>query len=328
MSARLYVEPNFVTIPISHGKAVIVDRADEELVRRFSWCAARRGRMTYAQSRLGGGKAIYLHRFLLGFPARRVDHRNRNGLDCRRSNLREATPTQNGANLDKTGTPTSSTYKGVCWDKTTESWKSSVSVGGRLKHLGRFDWEVAAALAYDKAALAEWGEFARPNFPTPEAAPGNLLIVGHGRGGKDTVAQFLHGRGNLRCAGSFSWFALPFIAAALKEPEQKCWEERHAKRQFWFEFCNALRANDPLFLARRALQKGNVVTGLRDRVEMDAAKASGLFSAILWVERPGIPVDPTVKFTREDATDMLINDGSLEELEKNSVEWAKAKGLL
>lgn len=157
---------------------------------------------------------------------------------------------------------------------------------------------------------------------------GNILIVGHGRSGKDTAAEFLHGRGSLRYAGSFSWFALPFMAEHLGLPPQLAWERRHQNRKEWFDYCNWLRRDDPLFLARLALKSGNVVTGLRDRVEMDAARASGLFSSILWIHRPGNPVDPTVKFTAADSTDYLVNDGTLPAFEARVLRWAHEKGYL
>lgn len=313
-------------IPLTQGKVALISDADFALVSRFSWCAVKRRGVWYAQSRVNG-RLVYLHRLLTGFPSERVDHENGDGLDCRRDNLRIATASQNGANSRK-HSAASSRYKGVCWDTSSKNWKASYTSQRKTKHLGRYPLEVSAALAYDRAAQAEWGDFANLNFPVLPVGPSNILIVGHGRGGKDTAADFLHGHGELRCAGSSSWFALPFISAALNRPPQKCWEERHNNRVFWFEFCNALRANDPLFLMRRALQSGNVVTGLRDRVEMDAAKSSGMFQSIVWVDRPGTPVDPTVKFTQEDCTDVIHNDGTLEEFREKVLGWAQVKGYI
>jgi len=62
-------------------------------------------------------------------------------------------------------------------------------------------------------------------------------------------------------------------------------------------------------------------------VEMDAARASGLFEAILWIDRD-VPVDPTVTFDRSDCTDHLRNDGTLEDFKLNLKLWARMKGFL
>jgi len=99
-----------------------------------------------------------------------VDHINGNGLDNRRSNLRAATCTQNHANNRKSAKKFSSIYKGVCWHKAARKWTAQ-SKDRRIKtHLGCFITEQEAAMAYDVAAKAQWGEFARLNFPESGAS--------------------------------------------------------------------------------------------------------------------------------------------------------------
>lgn len=155
-----------------------------------------------------------------------------------------------------------------------------------------------------------------------------ILFVGHGRCGKDTAARTLHGKGPNRFGGSTSWHALPFMAEYLNVPPQIAWDERHENRVLWWEKCNELREADPLFLIRRALKHGNICTGIRDRVEIDAAKSSGLFSSILWIDRPGLPEDPTVKFTKEDCTDVLTNDSDVLTFRQSVLKWATQKGYI
>ncbi len=155
-----------------------------------------------------------------------------------------------------------------------------------------------------------------------------ILFVGWGRCGKDTCGSILHNVGPFVYTGSTSWQALPFMSKILRVPPQVAWDERHQHRQFWKDQCDILRKDDELFLIRLALQHGNVCTGLRADVEMDAAKASGLFDAIVWVERPGTPEDPTVQFTKDDCTDVLHNDGTLEDLKSLVIQWARSKGWL
>ena len=154
-----------------------------------------------------------------------------------------------------------------------------------------------------------------------------LLIVGHGRSGKDTAAEILHGAG-LTYAGSLSWFALPFMAKRLKQPLQIAWERRHEHRMAWYHGCNELRREDPLFLVRLALAEANVVTGLRDIAEITAAKEENLFDEILWVERNGTPIDPTLTYGKEQCSDVVFNNGTLAEFKENLLAWATVKGFL
>ena len=80
-----------------------------------------------------------------------VDHINENKLDNRVDNLQLVT---NRFNIAKTYKKknTSSKYTGVHWDSWSNKWKASIRLndGSKSKHLGRFDNEYEAHLAYEK----------------------------------------------------------------------------------------------------------------------------------------------------------------------------------
>lgn len=150
-------------IELTHGiKAQISDR-DAKLVNKFKWCAVKRGKTFYAEARKGC-KMISMHRLILGLndPKIKGDHRDRNGLNNQRNNLRVATNSQSSANRGK-HINGKSKYFGVSWFKHAGLWRSQIQKNGIVYHLGYFKDEKKAAIAYNKAAEKFHGEFANIN---------------------------------------------------------------------------------------------------------------------------------------------------------------------
>lgn len=161
-------------VPLVGGQAVLVDDEDFERVSALRWRLVNGYPARTEGSRHAGIRLIYLHRWLLDAPIGvDVDHANRNRLDARRSvNLRLCDRTQNNGNSAKTQKRlTSSRFKGVCFNKQTGSWKASISISDRSRHLGLFESEVEAAMAYDEAARRHFGGFALTNFPIEQVRP-------------------------------------------------------------------------------------------------------------------------------------------------------------
>lgn len=111
---------------------------------------------------------VFLHREILcpGSDVQ-VDHRNRNGLDNRRHNLRPTDQTHNNGNAIKRAGCTS-IFKGVAWDKRAGKWVAYINVEGRRTQIGLFWDEAEAARAYDRRAVEVFGAFARLNLPDQE----------------------------------------------------------------------------------------------------------------------------------------------------------------
>lgn len=158
-------------LPISKGHVVLVDDEDYEALSVHRWQAMRHANCkswyayritTVNQKRV----AIYMHRQILGVtdPANEVDHRNGNGLDNRRSNLRIGTSNQNRFNVARYKSNTSG-YKGVSRRSGTNRWSAAIKAYKQYFYLGSFASAEEAARAYDKAAREKHGEYAWTNFP-------------------------------------------------------------------------------------------------------------------------------------------------------------------
>lgn len=158
---------SIVEVPLSAGHVAIVDAADAGQVLQYKW-SAKQGRGTiYGRRNVRRPDGTYasqsLHQFLTGYEL--TDHRNGDGLDNRRANLREATPGENGQNCRKRSHNTSG-FKGVTWHKHRRKWLAQIKPGdGKNRFLGYFLTAEEAARAYDSAARELHGEYAAVNFP-------------------------------------------------------------------------------------------------------------------------------------------------------------------
>lgn len=165
-------------IPVSRGPVALVDDEDYERLCQYRWrkVGYDTDLTNYAQGRQRNSKPPYknvrMHRLLMDPPAgMQVDHINGNGLDNRKANLRVCCQSENRRNISKyrtsSGRAPSSKYKGVSWDKWARKWQAYTTIDGKMMWLGRFATEGEAALAYNEAAAALHGDFARLNEVSP-----------------------------------------------------------------------------------------------------------------------------------------------------------------
>lgn len=184
------------SIVLTRGRKAYVDANVYENLNAYRWHWVDGGKANgYAMRWLAKGDPLrsenqspgrYLHHDVLGVSGSvHVDHRNENGLDCRKENLRIADRSKNGANRSKFTGRFTSKYKGVV-DRSKHfarshmravkvraidrPWLARIRVKGQLINLGLHATERDAAVAYDRAAVQHFGEFAKTNFPAENNA--------------------------------------------------------------------------------------------------------------------------------------------------------------
>lgn len=159
-------------IPLTQDKVALVDDEDYERLVKFK--RQYNNQRNYAHraihiSEAPGTKIISMSCEILETD-KLVDHKDHNGLNYQKYNLRICTYAQNTQNSRKTKKKTSSMYKGVSFEKVCKKWRADIRLRDIFdqrykKTLGFFLEEETAAKAYDEAARFYFGEFAALNFP-------------------------------------------------------------------------------------------------------------------------------------------------------------------
>lgn len=151
-------------IPLTQGKVAIVDDEDFETLRHFTWHAYKARNTYYAARNITtdkGSRKIRMHRQILNMCDNEIvcDHRDGNGLNNQRGNIRIATKSQNATNKANRRNNFKSKYFGVqaC---AHGGWQAKIRKDYKDIYLGFYKVQEEAALAYNKKAKEIHGEFA------------------------------------------------------------------------------------------------------------------------------------------------------------------------
>lgn len=156
-------------VRLTNGMCSLVDEEDLEWLSTYRFYPKPGHDTFYAESYRKHCGVKSLHRLLMGAKrGEEIDHKNRNGLDNRKRNLRRCTRAQNRHNAKKRNAEIArSRFKGVKWERKSPTskirWRANAMKDGKGFCLGSFRTEREAALAYNKFAIEHFGEFARLN---------------------------------------------------------------------------------------------------------------------------------------------------------------------
>jgi len=163
-----YVIDGILYLETTKGVIAKLDLIDEDLAKK-SWYSLNRYVIRKDEFRNYVQMHSVIMERILGSLLNKneeVDHINGIRSDNRRGNLRLVHHLENCANIRKSSKKRlTCKYKGVHYDITKEKYRARITSDGKTHHLGYFDEEIEAAIAYDKGAILLFGETAKLNFP-------------------------------------------------------------------------------------------------------------------------------------------------------------------
>jgi len=155
------IDESTFKIPLNLDFYALIDKDDLEKVSNYCWHAGLDGKYASSGIKRVNGKVlppIKMHRLIMGFPEKGIDHINGNTLDNRKKNLRLCNQSENLRNRSKP-INNSSGYKGVSFDKKRGMFRADIRHMYKRHFLGHFHTAQEASNAYVSFAKKVQGEF-------------------------------------------------------------------------------------------------------------------------------------------------------------------------
>lgn len=158
-----------------------------------------------------------------------------------------------------------------------------------------------------------------------------ILIIGHARHGKDTLAEMLLKHYGLWFESSSMAASRIFLYKLLKgkygyKTPEECYADRENRRVEWFQHISEYNSEDKARLAKGILKHSDVYVGMRSKDEIDECKAQGLFDFVIGVYNPRKPLEAADSFQIDlwEHSDFVIpNAGTKEDLENKVIALKK-----
>jgi hypothetical protein len=149
----------------------------------------------------------------------------------------------------------------------------------------------------------------------------NLLVLGYGKAGKDTAAEYWRDNFGMTFMSSSMAAAEIFIFDYMMNKygyntKEECYADRHNRRAEWFDLICEYNYSDKTRLGRAILAKTGAYIGMRSKEEVRACREQNVFDLIIWIdaeERAGKESEDSCTVTKEDAHMIITNNGTLEE---------------
>lgn len=158
-----------------------------------------------------------------------------------------------------------------------------------------------------------------------------ILIIGHGRHGKDTAAEILRDEFGISFSSSSKTAFDKFIHAALMDEygdADECYNDRLKYRSLWYELICFYNRNDKTRLARNILKENDCYVGMRSMDELKACNEAKLFDLIIWIDAsqriPGSEGSDSMTINKSCADIIIENNGTKEEFYRKIVLLGKS----
>lgn len=150
-----------------------------------------------------------------------------------------------------------------------------------------------------------------------------LLIIGHARHGKDTVAQMIADKMGLKFSSSSDFVGRkciwPMWGKERYPSYEAMFEDRVNYRSTWGDLIEAYNTPDASRIGSEMIQEGNdMYVGMRRVREWEACMRNGVFDHVIWVDASNrLPLEPTtsMQLNKEHADMFIDNNGPQENLE-------------
>ena len=149
-----------------------------------------------------------------------------------------------------------------------------------------------------------------------------VLILGYSKCGKTTAGDIVASALNQGAKSvSTSDVLIGLLAADLGVTSDEIRSDKDRLRGKLWSKGRELQEQDPLSIVNHAVAMamvGNdcVVTGVRNRDEIDALRANRTFDLIIWIDRCCCEAGPTDHIDPRDADIIISNSGTISELEQ------------
>lgn len=149
-----------------------------------------------------------------------------------------------------------------------------------------------------------------------------VLILGHARHGKDTVAEFMRELFECKFESSSIAACRIFLYDTLKDKYnyssfEECFEDRIYHREEWHDLIVDYNKDNRARLASEILKNADIYVGMRSDLEVNECIRQGLFDLVIGVFDPRKPLESPKSFNIDlwEVSDIVIpNSGSLEML--------------
>lgn len=133
-----------------------------------------------------------------------------------------------------------------------------------------------------------------------------VLVIGHGGHGKDTFANMLVEKYNLKFVSASEFACKHIVFPAMRanySTAEECYNDKFSHREYWKRLISEYNKEDKLKLVKEVLKESDIYVGLRDIEEYEECKRLELFDYIFTIFNPRVE--------RESSYSIPLNEGKL-----------------